>query len=216
MSTPRELSLERDETALIARIRAGEKRLFHELIRPYERAVYTVAYSILRSPADAEEVAQETMLKAFANLTQLRAEDKFRGWLLQIAFNEARMRRRRERKHLYESLDDSEQESDEGEFMPRQFADWRDIPSEVLDKQEIREAVAQALLELPEKYREVFILRDMEHLGVEDAARVLGLSVAAVKTRLHRARLQLRERLAPAFAKRWTDRLLFRKGASPW
>ena len=216
MSISPEPLLERDEAALIARIRAGEKRLFHELIRPYERAVFTVAYSILRNSADAEEVAQEAMLKAFANLAQLRADDKFKGWLLQIAFNEARMRRRKERKHLYESLDDGEQESDEGEFMPRQFADWRDIPSEVLEKQEIKQAVAQALLELPDKYREVFILRDMEHLAAEDAARVLGLSVAAVKTRLHRARLQMRERLAPSFAKRWTDRLPFRKGASPW
>lgn len=215
MSASAELFAEHDEKGLIARIRAGEKELFHDLIRPYERAVYSVAYSILRNTADAEEVAQEAVLKAFANLNQLRAEEKFKGWLLQITFNEARLRRRKDRKHLYESLDGADQD-EVGDFMPRQFADWRDIPSEALGKQEIRESVERALLDLPEKYREVFVLRDMEHLNVEETARVLDLTVSAVKTRLHRARLQMRELLAPLFRKRWTDRLAFKKGRNPW
>ena len=130
MSAQPQTPVERDEATLIARILAGEKALFHELIRPYERAVYLAAYSILRNPADAEEVAQETLLKALANLQQLRADDKFKGWLLQIAFNEARMRLRKDHKHLYEALEGEEQGNEDAGFMPREFADWRDIPSE--------------------------------------------------------------------------------------
>jgi RNA polymerase sigma-70 factor (ECF subfamily) len=205
-----------DEKSLITRIRAGEKELFHELIGPYERAVYAVAYSVLRNPADTEEVAQEAVLKAFTKLDQLHADEKFKGWLLKITFNEARLRRRKNHGHLYESLDESGQNEVEGEFMPRQFADWRDVPSEFLEKAEIRRAVEQSLLALPEKYREVFVLRDLEQMSVEETAQVLGISVAGVKTRLHRARLQMRELLTPVFRKRWTDRLNFMKGRNPW
>ena len=216
MSAQSKTPVERDEAALIARITAGEKALFHELIRPYERAVYLAAYSILRNPADAEEVAQETLLKALSNLHQLRAHDKFKGWLLQIAFNEARMRLRKDHKHLYEALEGEEQGNEDAGFMPRGFADWRDIPSEVLEKKEIRQAVARALLTLSEKYRQVFLLRDVQHLSVEETARVLGISKPAVKTQLLRARLQMRELLAPVFRKRWSDRLPFWKGKKPW
>jgi RNA polymerase sigma-70 factor, ECF subfamily len=216
VSTAPGFPTEHDERSLIARIRAGERELFHELIRPYERALFAVAYGVLRNQADAEEVAQETVLKAFANLVQLRADEKFKGWLLQIAFNEARLRRRKNRGHLYESLDEADQDDDEGSFMPRQFADWRDVPSEILEKAEINRAVERSLAELPEKYREIFVLRDMEHLSAEEVARALGISVPAVKTRLHRARLQMRELLTPIFRKRWTDRLVFRKGRNPW
>lgn len=205
-----------EERALIARIRTGERGLFHELIRPYERAVYTAAYSVLRNAADTEEVAQEAVLKAFANLHQLRADEKFKGWLLKITFNEARLRRRKNHGHLYESLDESAQEDTEGGFMPRQFADWRDIPSDILEKAEVRRAVEQALLTVAEKYRDVFLLRDMEQMSVEETAQVLGISPSAVKTRLHRARLQMRELLTPVFRKRRTDRLHFRKGRNPW
>lgn len=174
MSAQPQVPVERDEAALIARITAGEKALFHELIRPYERSVYLAAYSVLRNPADAEEVAQETLLKALTNLHQLREDDKFKGWLLQIAFNEARMRLRKDHKNLYEPLEG--EGNDETEFMPREFADWRDIPSDALEKKEIRQAVARALLTLSEKYRQVFVLRDVQHLSVEDTARVLGIS----------------------------------------
>ena len=216
MSVQPQIPVERDEAALIARITAGEKALFHELIRPYERAVYLAAYSVLRNPADAEEVAQETLLKALANLHQLRAEDKFKGWLLQIAYNEARMRRRKDHQHLYEPLEDEEQGNDDAGFTPREFADWRDIPSEAWEKKEVRQAVARALLTLSEKYRQVFLLRDVQHLSVEETARVLGISKPAVKTQLLRARLQMRELLAPVFRKRWSDRLAFWKGKKPW
>lgn len=206
----------RDESALIDRIRKGEKQLFHELIRPYERSVYLTAYSVLRNEADAEEVAQEATLKAFVHLDQLLDDEKFKGWLLLIAVNEAKMRRRKDRRHLYDSLEEENTESQEGEFMPRQFADWRDIPSDSLERREIRDAVKQAMDALPEIYREVFLLRDVQHLTVAETAKALGISVPSVKTRLHRARLQMREQLAPAFGRRWIDRIAVWKGKKPW
>jgi RNA polymerase sigma-70 factor (ECF subfamily) len=202
----------RDEAALIE----GENELFHELIQPYERNVYLSAYSILRNPSDAEEVAQEALLKAFSHLDQLRSTNKFKAWLLLIAVNEAKMRRRKQHQHLYESLEEQTMETEESEFMPRQFADWREIPSEILERKEIRTAVQNALSSLPEKYRDVFILRDMQHLSVTETAQVLRLTIPAVKTQLHRARLQMREQLAPVFGKRWIERLPFWKGKNPW
>jgi RNA polymerase sigma-70 factor, ECF subfamily len=205
-----------DEAALIERIRKGEKELFHELIQPYERSVYLSILSILRNHSDAEEVAQEALLKAFTHLDQLRSTDKFKAWLLLIAVNEARMRRRKDRQHLYESLEEQAMETGEGEFMPRQFADWREIPSDIVERKEIRTVVQKAVNSLPEKYREVFVLRDMQHLSVTETAEVLGLTVPAVKTRLHRARLQMREQLTPVFGKRWIERLPFWKGKNPW
>jgi RNA polymerase sigma-70 factor, ECF subfamily len=211
-----ETQVTRDESTLIERIRGGETALFYELIRPYERSVYLSAYSILHNHADAEEVAQEALLKALTHLDQLRENDKFKGWLLLIAINEARMRRRKDRPHLYESLEEQTMETENGEFMPRQFADWREIPSDLIERKEIRTAVLKALDSLPEKYRDVFILRDMQHLTVAETAAILGLTVQAVKTQVHRARLQMREQLAPVFGKRWTDRLQFWKGNNPW
>jgi RNA polymerase sigma-70 factor, ECF subfamily len=206
----------RDESALIERICAGEKALFYELIRPYERSLYLSAYSVLHNQADAEEVVQETLLKAFTHLDQLRENDKFKAWLLLIAVNGSRMRRRKERQHLSEFLEEQTMETEEGEFMPCQFADWRDIPSDIAERKEIKAAVRSALDALPDKYRAVFVLRDMQHLTVAETAQVLRLTIPAVKTQLHRARLQMREQLAPVFGKRGIERLPFWKGKSPW
>jgi RNA polymerase sigma-70 factor (ECF subfamily) len=202
------------ESELIRRIRAGERKLFHELVRPYERAVYIVAYSVLRNPADAEDVSQETMLKALLHLDKLREEDKFKQWLLQIAVNEARLRKRKERSARYESL--SQPEGDAEMFMPRDFADWREIPSEALERAELRESLHHALHAIPATYKEVFILRDVEQLSTWQTAAALGISQVAVKVRLHRARLQLREQLAPHFRRHWTDWLQMLKGKKPW
>jgi RNA polymerase sigma-70 factor, ECF subfamily len=205
-----------DDAALIERIRAGETDAFLELIQPYGKSVYLLAYSVLKNQADAEDTAQETILKAFKYLHQLTAIEKFKSWLLQIAMNEARIRRRKNRGHLYESIDEGLETEESDDFMPRQFADWREIPSEVLERKEVREQLNKALYDLPDKYREIFLLRDVQRLDEEEAAEVLGISKAAAKARLHRARLQLREKLAPIFKKRWTDRLPFRKGVKPW
>ena len=205
-----------DEATLIEQVKSGDAERFLELIHPYERSVYLMAYSVLKNEADAEEASQEAVLKAFQHLGQLRSGASFKSWFLQIAMNEARMRRRKDRKHLYESLDDGIEDSEDGEIMPRQIADWREIPSEALDRTELRQLLSRALYKLPAQYREAFLLRDVQHLSEKEAAEVLGISVPAVKTRLHRARLQLREELTPVFKKRWSDRLPFLKGAKPW
>jgi RNA polymerase sigma-70 factor (ECF subfamily) len=204
------------QLSLIARVKAGETERFVDLVRPYERSVYLLAYSVLKNKEDAEDVAQEAVFKAFQHLDQLRSEATFKSWLLQIAMNEARVRLRRDRRHLYESLDEGVQETDEADFMPRQVADWREIPSEALEQKELRQKLKEALDRLPAQYRQVFLLRDIEHMSEKEAADVLGITIAAVKSRLHRARLQLRETLAPIFKKRWTDRLPFLKGKKPW
>src|SRR5438094_9422758 len=129
-----------NEGALIERIRNGERELFYELIRPYERRVYAAAFAILRNEADAEDAAQEAVLKAFRNIKQFRSEAKFSTWLIQIAINEARMRRRKKRTDLMEPIEQEQRE--ESSYAPREFADWREIPSEALERKEVRERLA--------------------------------------------------------------------------
>ena len=206
------------EQDLIERVQRGQNELFYELVRPYERRVYAAALAILRNPTDAEDVAQEAVLKAFANIRQFRAEARFSTWLIQITVNEALMRRRRERTVVMEGIDGhrsglGEEESD---YAPRDFADWREIPSEALERKEVRQKLAEALATLDRKYREVFVLRDMEQLNIQETAEALGISVASVKTRLLRARLMLRDLLAAGWEQGWFSRLPFEKGSKPW
>ncbi|MGA9510345.1 MAG: sigma-70 family RNA polymerase sigma factor [Candidatus Sulfotelmatobacter sp.] len=202
------------EQDLIARVQRGQRELFYELVRPYERRVYAAALAILRNEQDAEDTAQEAMLKAFKNVQQFRAEARFSTWLIQITVNEALMRRRRDRSVPMEGLDDRRDE--ESEYAPRDFADWREIPSEALERKEVRQRLAQALGTLDRKYREVFVLRDMEHLNIQETAEALGITVASVKTRLLRARLMLRDLLAAGWEQGWFSRLPFEKGTKPW
>jgi RNA polymerase sigma-70 factor, ECF subfamily len=202
------------ERQLIQRIRDGERELFYELIRPYERRVYAAAFAILRNAADADDAAQEAVLKAFKNIRQFRAEARFSTWLIQIAINEARMRRRKEHADLMEPIE--KDQGGEGTYAPRDFADWREIPSETLERKEVREKLAEALASLGQIYREVFVLRDMEQLSIEETAKALGISTASVKTRLLRARLMLRDLLAPGFGGAWSSKLSFAKGTKPW
>src|SRR6202166_2542931 len=204
------------EHDLISRVQDGQQELFYELVRPYERRVYAAALAILRNEQDAEDTAQESMLKALANIRQFRAEARFSTWLIQITVNEALMRRRRERTVPMEGLDDRHAGEEESEYAPRDFADWREIPSEALERKEVRQRLAQALGTLDRKYREVFMLRDMEHLNIQETAEALGISVASVKTRLLRARLMLRDLLAAGWEQGWFSRLPFEKGTKPW
>lgn len=202
------------EQTLILSVQRGQSELFYELVRPYERRVYAAALAILRNEHDAEDAAQEAMLKAFANIRQFRAEARFSTWLIQITVNEALMRRRRGRTIVMEAIDD--RRDDGGEYAPRDFADWREIPSEALERKEVRQRLAQALATLDTKYREVFVMRDMEHLNIQETAEALGISVASVKTRLLRARLMLRDLLAAGWEHGWFSRLPFEKGTKPW
>jgi RNA polymerase sigma-70 factor (ECF subfamily) len=202
------------EASLINRICNGEASLFAQLVKPYERRVYVTALSLLRNDADAQDVAQEAILKAFANLRQFRGESLFSTWLIQITVNEARMRQRKQHAELFEPIAGLQDE--EGAYTPRDFADWREIPSEALERSEIRTLLVKALSSLAQKYREVFVLRDVEQMSIEETAQVLNISIASVKTRLLRARLMLRDMLAPKLAEGWFSRTPFGKGSKPW
>ncbi len=202
-ASPNPVQQRASEEELIRRIQAGEKELFYDLIQPYERGLYLAALGILGNEADAEESAQEAVLKALSHLGQFRAESKFSTWLIQIAINEARMRRRRDRKPLYDSLD-AGQETEDGDYMPMDLADWREIPSEALERRELRDALAGALASLKPQYREVFIMRDVEKRSIAETSEILGVTAATVKMRLLRARLQMRDALAPGFDGSWS------------
>ena len=203
------------EGQLIDRCLGGDHEAFYELMRPYERAVYFAAMGVVNNPADAEEVAQEAVLKAFNGLSKFRREAKFSTWLIQITINEARMKFRKDRKSLYESIDDQRSDED-GDYLPKDFADWRDIPSEALQRKELREALKRALASLDPKYREVLVLRDVQHVSIIETANMLGITEASVKTRLLRARLQMRDALAPGIDGSWmTARTEFKK-VRPW
>ncbi len=196
----------RDEAEMIASIVAGDTQLYHELIRPYERRVYMMALSFLKNEADAEDAAQEAFLSAFRNLASFRAEAKFSTWLVTIALNEARNRLRRRSTMPLESLEEMTEDAEPA--TPTLLRDWREIPSEALERKEVREIVQAAIATLPDIYRNIVMLRDIEGLNVAEAAAVLSISTAAVKIRLHRARMMLQRQLAPQLKaitpkKRW-------------
>lgn len=182
-------------------------------MQPYHRLVYVTAFAILGHKEDAEDASQEAILKAFRHLASFRGEAKFSTWLTQITANEARVRLRRARRVKYDSLDGSDEENDH--YCPIQLRDWREIPSEALENDQLREAIANALAMLPEKYREILVVRDIQQMNIEETAVILGLSIAQVKTRLHRARLRIRDLLAPQLLLE-SKRMLFKKGVNPW
>lgn len=214
MSTPK-LNLDTSEAELIQRVCEGDKEAFYCLVQPCERGVFTAAMSILNNAHDAEEVAQEAVLKAFTALPRFRGESKFSTWLIQITINEARLKLRKDRRHLYESVDEH-QTDEQGEYFPKDYADWREIPSETLQRRELREALKRALDSLPTKYREVLILRDVQRLSTQETAQVLGISEGSVKTRLLRARFQMRDALAPGIDGSWTTGKFEYEKVRPW
>jgi RNA polymerase sigma-70 factor (ECF subfamily) len=184
------------EAQLIARILAGEKEKFHELIRPYERSVYLSMFSIVKNEAEAEDGAQETVISAYRHLASFRGDAKFSTWLTTIAINEGRKRLRKMKGAAEDSIDEP-MEGQEGEYAPAPLTDWREIPLEALERKELREALRVAVAELPDIYRQVFTLRDLEEMNVEETAQALGITANVVKVRLHRARMMLQKRLVP-------------------
>jgi RNA polymerase sigma-70 factor, ECF subfamily len=189
--------------AAILRIKAGDTDLFWRLAEPYQQTLRITAYSLLRNSDDAAEVAQETMLKALRHLDQLKEGQCLKGWLIRITINEARMRMRKGRE---EPICDEHNLGGPETSAAGDCADWRDIPSNILERKEIRDAVHRALQSLSPLSREVFVLRDIQYLTVSETSSRLGISESKVSIRHHRARLQMRELLAP----------LFREPLSPW
>jgi RNA polymerase sigma-70 factor (ECF subfamily) len=180
---------------MIAAVLAGDGDLYHSLIRPYELSVYRMALSFVKNEAEAEDVAQEAFLKAFRDLGKFRGESKFSTWLISITLNEARRRLRRQNTVRMESLDEPPKEG--GKVSPALLRDWREIPSEALERREVRALLQNAIEELSPIYREVFVLRDIEELSIEETAGALAISISSVKVRLHRARIMLQKELAP-------------------
>jgi RNA polymerase sigma-70 factor, ECF subfamily len=192
-----------DESALVARAKAGDMEAFSELVRHYERRVFRMAKQITQNDDDAEDVLQETFLKAYTHLDDFQGNSKFYTWLVRIAVNEALMKLRKRRSDrtvpLDEPIDTGEDE------MVREIAVWDEDPEQSYSREELAELLSQAVESLKPAYRTVFVLRDIEELSIEETAEALGLSISAVKSRLLRARLQLREKLTRQFKRKGDD-----------
>lgn len=190
-----------DELVRIAQ--GGENRAFDELVRRYQDKVYRLSYKILRHEDDAAEALQDAFLSAYRGLGNFKAESTFSTWLYRIATNASLMKYRK-RRDGHVSLDQSQSTNEDAE--PLQLADWAAQPPEELLTAETRQVMDEGIERLPEELRTVFVLRDIQELSNAEVAEILGLSVAAVKSRLHRGRIQLRERLNRYFSDRMTKK----------
>src|SRR3954466_11007833 len=189
-----------DELALVQAAKAGDVGAFEDLVRRYDRNVFRIAQHITQNREDAEDVVQDAFLKAYQNLKQFQGNSKFYTWLVRIAVNEALMKLRKRKSSKTVSMDE-DVETEDGS-VPREVADWSPNPEQQYRQAELSEILEKTIQGLPMGFRTVFMLRDVEGLSTEETAETLGLSVPAVKSRLLRARLQLRERLNRYFKKK--------------
>ncbi len=186
-----------DELALVQSARNGDVSAFEQLIKRYDRKIFRLAHHITQNREDAEDVLQESFLKAYQNLAGFQGNSKFYTWLVRIAVNESLMKLRKRRSDRTVSLDE-EVETEDGS-MPREVPDWGPSPEQLYGREELNDILARTIHGLPPSFRTVFVLRDVEGLSTEETAEALALSVPAVKSRLLRARLQLRDRLSRFF-----------------
>lgn len=185
---------------LVRQARDGEYEAFERLLSKYERRIYTLALRIVSIREDAEEVVQETFLTVLEKLSDFREEARFHTWLTRIATNHALGILRRRKKTLDVSFDDAPADTEPLESLrPEYIASWRKSPADILHEKESEAILKEALQELDEKYRLVFLLRDVEEFSIQETAEILGISEANVKVRLLRARLMLREKLTKVF-----------------
>jgi RNA polymerase sigma-70 factor (ECF subfamily) len=189
-----------EELALVQAAKDGDITAFEQLIKKYDRNVFRIAQHITQNREDAEDVVQDAFLKAYQNLQQFQGNSKFYTWLVRIAVNEALMKLRKRKTSKTVSMDE-EVETEDGS-VPREVADWSPNPEQLFRQAELSDILAKTIQGLPTGFRTVFVLRDVEGLSTEETAETLGLSVPAVKSRLLRARLQLRERLSRYFKKK--------------
>jgi RNA polymerase sigma-70 factor (ECF subfamily) len=190
---------ESPDSALLERIRAGDKAACAECIERHGAGIYRLALHLTKDEVEAEDVVQETFLQAFKAIDSFEGRADLRTWLYRITYNTAMMRLRKA--HPTQSIEDSLQD-DEGVTVPTQFFDWCCLPEQDFQTEETRSQLEQAISELPETLRAVFVLRELEGLSTEETAQTLQLSNDVIKQRLHRARLWLRERLSAYFAER--------------
>jgi RNA polymerase sigma-70 factor (ECF subfamily) len=192
-----------EESALVTQTREGDTRAFAELVRRYEAKIFRLAQHITQNREDAEDVLQETFLKAYEHLDQFQGNSKFYTWIVRIAVNQALMKLRRRKTDKSVSLDEG---IDTGEdTVTREIAAWDEDPEQRLSREELGELLDSAIQSLAPAYRSVFVLRDIDELSTEETAEALSLSVPAVKSRLLRARLQLREKLTRHFKRKGDD-----------
>lgn len=194
---PSQAALAKDESRLVTEAKAGSYAAFEDLVNRYERKIYRLGMNITGNREDAEDVLQETFLKAFEHLPEFREDARFYTWIVRIAVNEALMKLRKRRSSKEVPIEDSE--DGEGEVVVRDFADWKPNPEQLLAQSELEDILRNAVQLLPPTLRTVFYLRDVETLSTEETAEMLNLSVGAVKARLFRARMRLREELSKIF-----------------
>jgi RNA polymerase sigma-70 factor (ECF subfamily) len=186
-------SRERSDVELVKLAKGEDFSAFEELVHRHSGRIYSLLYRLLRSKEDAEDLLQQTFLSAFENLVRFREEASFRTWITRIATNFALMKFRKEGKIQMVSLDDPQSYTEEGVPLPREIGDWSVNPGVVLERKELIETLEGAIAALPPIYRYVFLLRDVEGLSNKEVAGIMELSVSAVKSRLMRARLFLRD-----------------------
>ncbi len=193
-----DLDIYPDEAALVAGLKRGDPEACACMIKQYAPRVYAIAIRMLNDPDDAEEVLQETFISACKNINKFEERSALGTWLHRIATNAALMHLRK-RKHREVSLDEPIEVQD-GDDIYREVQDWTLAPDDHAMNSEVRDVLEKAISELPDTLRTVFILREIEGYSTEETAQILGISVSAAKVRLHRARLRLRQLLAPHFA----------------
>jgi RNA polymerase sigma-70 factor, ECF subfamily len=181
-----------DEHLLVAAAKAGDAAAFEELVNRYERKIFRLTMNITGNREDAEDAMQDAFLKAYTHLQSFQGDSRFYTWLVRIAANEALMRLRKRRPNQF-SLDEPVQGEDD--LMPREIEDWDPSPEQRYAQTEMQEILNEAVAKLEPDFRTVFVLRDVEQLSTEETAQALGISVPAVKSRLLRARLKLRQKL---------------------
>jgi RNA polymerase sigma-70 factor, ECF subfamily len=186
-----------DDLALVHASKLGDVGAFEELVKRYDRKLFRIAQHLMHNREDAEDVVQETFLKAFLHLDQFREDSKFSTWLIRITLNQSLMKLRKQRPAREVSIDRDFQSEEDS--IPIDVADWAPNPEELYRAAELREILRKTLQELGEGLRVVFVLRDIEGLSTAQTAEALGLSLTALKARSFRARLQLRERLSKYF-----------------
>jgi RNA polymerase sigma-70 factor, ECF subfamily len=192
-----------DESGLVAKAREGDSAAFSELVNRYSRKIYRLAKHITQNAEDAEDVLQETFLKAFSHLDSFQGQSKFYTWIVRIAVNEALMKLRKRKSDRSVPLDEP---LDTGEdTVVREIAVWDENPEQKYSREELGQILDEAIQGLKPVFRTVFVLRDIEELSTEETAEALGISVPAVKSRLLRARLQLREKLTRSFKRKGDD-----------
>jgi RNA polymerase sigma-70 factor (ECF subfamily) len=192
-----------DEGVLVAQAREGDARSFSELVRRYENKIFRLAQHVTQNREDAEDVLQETFMKAYEHLDQFQGNSKFYTWIVRIAVNQALMKLRRRKTDRSVSLDETIDTGDD--TVVREIAGWDEDPEARYGREELGQILNTAVESLEPPYRSVFVLRDVDELSTEETAEVLGLSVPAVKSRLLRARLQLREKLTRYFKRKGSD-----------